>query len=118
MMAQEQPGNMIPWAWWNFFNRVNQPGATLVLVQSQQMTDQSIQWIFRLNLRDYVAFYGVWSDAQYNVLKHMESPDWNDIAVFFQLKDVDSNMNFGDAKEDFLLNSAMVPNINFDTGKL
>lgn len=45
----------------------------------------------------------------------METPDWNDIVMFFGLQNVNADQNLGDAKEDFLVNSAMIPNINFST---
>lgn len=66
--------------------------------------------MFKLIAQGFVTYYGVWTDQNYNVVKHIETPDLNDIAIIFGISGLNAQANLGNAKDDFIFNSPMVPN--------
>lgn len=73
------------------------------------------QWklVFKLINPQVISYYGIWTDESYNIVKQIESLDLNDIRAMFGNITLNENSNLGDAREDFLFNSPMIPNPNY-----
>ena len=90
----------------------------MIVVHIARSTALNTQWqvVFKIVSNGGVSYYGVWTDANYNVIKHIESPDWNDIVTLFGINGFNAQANFGNARDDFLFNSPMIPNPAYGNG--
>lgn len=63
-------------------------------------------------------WYGIWTDSNYNVIKHIGTDELNDIKLIFDLPNLDGNstVNVSELKAALLHNSPIIPNPDFNSG--
>ena len=67
---------------------------------------------------DKTTYYGIWTDSDYNILKHIGTDDLDDIKILFDLPRLsgDNNMNVLHLRAAMLHNSPIIPNPKFNSG--
>lgn len=68
---QGKPGDLIPIAWLNFWQKVTLAGSQLWLIHVSKSFNYPVQWklVFKLIGPQRMSYYGIWTDESYNVVK-------------------------------------------------
>lgn len=63
-------------------------------------------------------YYGIWTDSKFNILKHIGTNDLDDIKMVFGIYGSENFniINIPNLKRDFLENSPVIPNPEFNVG--
>ena len=114
------PSDLIPIAWYNFWNKMNEAGSMLQLIHMSNKNVSPIIWrlVFKAISPSGNSYYGIWTDSNYKVLKHIGTNDINDIKLLFDLPDLNANNNINvlNLKAALLHNSPIIPNPDYNSG--